>query len=1127
MTDRDDPLARDAAHREAALDTRRSFLVQAPAGSGKTELLIQRYLALLATVSSPQRVVAVTFTRKAANEMRERVVAALREAREGTPVAGPHRALTRRLAEAALSHADAKGWSVLDYPAQLAIGTIDSLCGRIARQAPLSSGLTSSPRPVDDARGLHLEAARATLASADPASPAWRTLLARLDNDAEMTVRYLAKLLERRDQWLRHLGKRDAATWRAELEELLTREIEAELSVVRSALVPWLEPLIVECAKLAARYLASEGDALNAWLAYAAAQGALPPATAEHVGVWRALAEWLMVKNEPRLRTVMDRRQGIPPKSIDRGRPVEARDRMLAALQMQSGVAETLHVARVLPSPAYEDDAWAAIEALLEILPGAAAQLLVVFATRGTCDYAQYTLAALQALGDADAPSDLLMRLDLAIDHLLVDEFQDTSEAQYQLIGKLTSGWTQDDGRTLFAVGDPMQSIYRFRDAEVRLFLESREDARIGHVPVRFIDLARNFRSQGHIVSWVNRVFPGVLAGHNDPWSGAVAFAPAAASKAEGEEGPPTLDLALDHHDEARLVVARVQHAIAHTTGDIAILVRARADLVRILPALRAADVGFAAVELDALADRQAVQDLVSLTHALVQPADRLAALAVLRAPWCGLTLPDLVALASRLDNRGLPALCASADAIAGCTDDGASRWRALAATLAPAFAEHATGSLADRVRGTWLALGGPACAPEAIDLAAADDYFSLLRAYESAGDIPDWQGFVDELGRRFATSTQDVFARVKVMTLFKAKGLEFETVVIPGLADAKGGDDNELLRWRARKGGLLIATARARGGAKDPVYEYLRWLASAELDHELGRILYVGTTRACRRLHLVAVAKVDEHGDWKAPSSKTPLGKLWERLAQDRGAPPEVSAPPDEQSVPAPPLRRLSSAFALPPLREGVTSPFGTPEPTPPPPFEWAHPAAAAVGTVSHRVLAQFAREPVERFDDARLEAAMPRIRNDLIGEGVDADDLSQALRDVASVVRAVRDDPRGRWLFDATHAEAVSEWPLAGVDEGSIVHVTLDRSFVADGVRWIVDFKTGRHEGGSPDAFLAREVERYRGQLERYARVVSAIDARPIRLALYYPLVAGGWREWAFARWDAQPSGTQASLF
>jgi ATP-dependent helicase/nuclease subunit A len=120
------------------------------------------------------------------------------------------------------------------------------------------------------------------------------------------------------------------------------------------------------------------------------------------------------------------------------------------------------------------------------------------------------------------------------------------------------------------------------------------------------------------------------------------------------------------------------------------------------------------------------------------------------------------------------------------------------------------------------------------------------------------------------------------------------------------------------------------------------------------------------------------------------------------------------------------------------------------------------------------------------------------------------------------LRGDARGQWLFDTTHADAVSEWALGGVDDGAVVHVTLDRSFVAGGVRWIVDFKTGRHEGADTAVFLDREVERYRAQLNRYARIVRALDSRPIRLGLYYPLVRDGWREWAF-----EAPGTQAALF
>ena len=112
-----------------------------------------------------------------------------------------------------------------------------------------------------------------------------------------------------------------------------------------------------------------------------------------------------------------------------------------------------------------------------------------------------------------------------------------------------------------------------------------------------------------------------------------------------------------------------------------------------------------------------------------------------------------------------------------------------------------------------------------------------------------------------------------------------------------------------------------------------------------------------------------------------------------------------------------------------------------------------------------------------------------------------------VQDAVRRTLTDPRGRWLFDPRHQAAHSEWPLSGLENDAIVHVVLDRTFVTGGTRWIVDFKTGVHEGGDPEAFLESETERYRGQLSRYARLVRALEpSRPIRLALYYPLVTDG---------------------
>ena len=158
--------AADTAARAQALDVRRSWLVQAPAGSGKTELLVQRILALLAVVDEPERLVATTFTVKAAHEMRARVMRALTEARAAVAPTSAHHGQTLALASAALARDEQLGWQLLDYPGRLDIGTLDALAQRIAHQAPIASALGNVP-PVDtEPRRLHKAAALAALSSA-------------------------------------------------------------------------------------------------------------------------------------------------------------------------------------------------------------------------------------------------------------------------------------------------------------------------------------------------------------------------------------------------------------------------------------------------------------------------------------------------------------------------------------------------------------------------------------------------------------------------------------------------------------------------------------------------------------------------------------------------------------------------------------------------------------------------------------------------------------------------------------------------------------------------------------------------------------------------------------------------
>ena len=1113
--------ARDAANRTAALDVGGSFLVQAPAGSGKTELLIQRFLALLPHVDRPDRVVAMTFTRKAAAEMRDRVTKALAEAEANKPIDDALEIETRALARRALERDRTLGWHLVDHPAQLRIYTIDAFCASIARRAPIATRFGAPPRIDDKTVLLHREAARSALVAADPADVRWRALLDHVDNDTSTVIDLLTDMLAKRDQWLKHLVGRDPIALRGAAEATLVIEIESELARIVELFPADLEPELASFLREAATNLADHPAHAERrhWMERCAANGGLPGANAGALADWRMLAGWMLTE-KGKWRFGFGAREGFPPKGNGPGRRDREhfKTRMTAFIDACSavpGLRETLDVARRLPFPTYDDASWNVIAALLELLPRLAAQLKLTFAEAGVIDPPEAMLMAIDALGNPDAPSDLLLRLDLSIAHLLIDEFQDTSDAQIALLERLTAGWVSGDGRTVFAVGDPMQSIYRFREAEVRLFLEAQRTLRIGTVPVTFIDLTRNFRSQARIVEWLNDVFPPVFAARDDPWRSAVAYAPSVAA-CPAIARTPTLDVYADPEAEAEGVVSLVKAALAAQSEHIAILVRARPHLNSILPALRRGGIAFAAVDLESLAQRQAILDLLSLTHALTQPADRLAWLAVLRAPWCGVTLPDLYTLSQTAATSDWCEAVTAPSVRAQLSPEGAARLERFAAVISPALESRGRASLVARVRGAWLGLGGPACIAEPLDLDAAERFFALLGVHESAGDLRDYDVFCATLEDLMAAPNGAAEAQVSVMTLHKAKGLQFDTVILPALDRVPARNGESLLRWRMRPHGLLLAPRKARGGSDDPVYRYVGDLADDEEEAELARLLYVGCTRAKSQLHLTATLRHRQTDtgalECETPQRRSALAKLWPVLGTQLPEPVDVDAKAAIVNVAPLLLRRLPIGYRPP--EPSATIPFGFATASHEPiarEFDWAHATAAAIGTVAHRVLAQIGREGIKAWDLNRQRSARSRIERELTNAGVDREAMASSIDAVCEVIERVTNDARGRWLFEPAHEEAQSELALAGDDDGALVHVTLDRTFVANGVRWIVDFKTGRHEGANVARFMDTEVERYGAQLERYARIARGLDARSrLRLALYYPLVEGGWREW-----------------
>ncbi len=1127
----------DQAARARALDPNTSFIVQAPAGSGKTGLLSQRFLRLLAGVDAPEEIVAITFTRKAASEMRQRILSALEQAGSNAAPDSDHERHTWELAQHALARDRERGWQLLANPARLRIQTIDSLCAALARQMPILSRFGAVPAIAEDASPLYLDAARNTIAELE-SEAAWSDAIAHLvqhlDNRLDKLQDLISTMLARRDQWLRHIADPNhAALARETLEAAMANLVSDALALVSPQIPDTCVPELLNLARFAASQTADQAAPIVACLDLQM----LPGAQVTERRQWEGLAA-LLLTGDGSWRKRITKNEGFPAAGNAKNAQEKAlfdnmKQRMVALLKALES-AEPLRVAlaamRALPPHRYTDEQWATLQALITALRVAAAHLELVFGARGQVDFPALVQAAIQALGAPQAPTDLALALDYRIRHLLVDEFQDTSFNQYELLKRLTAGWQAHDGHTLFVVGDPMQSIYRFREAEVGLFLAARAHG-IGQVPLEFLRLMVNFRSQQGIVDWINEKFPQVLAAHDNVAAGAVSYAPSTARHALLPAPAVTVYPALvnDKTAEAQQVVAIVQQARReHAHGTTAILVRGRSHLTEVVAALQQAKLRFQAVEIERLAHRPVVQDLLALTRALCHAGDRIAWLALLRAPYCGLTLADLYLLAGDDSERTLIDLLHEAARVEQLSAAGRQRLARVLPVLDTALAERARSSLRAAVEGVWIALGGPACVADATDLEDGEVYLQLLENLGTGGALPDVHELNQHVEQLFALPDVAANNALQLMTMHKAKGLEFDTVILPGLGRKPRHDEEKLLQWleRSRESGesdLLLAPISAQGEDKNPMATYLQGLAQAKGRYEDGRLLYVAATRARQRLHLLGHVTVQEREGSAVlapPQAGSLLACLWPVVApdfqsafarhadtaallQDRIAPSLAAQPrsllaPDWTAPPPPPGVVLAGAVAERAPGELLE-------------FDWAGETARHVGTVVHRLLQHLGKTGVDAPALPDMQS-FPRIaRTLLLRLGVPQGHLGVALAKVTAAMQAVVQDQRGQWILSNRHADARCELALSGVRAGWVNHLVIDRTFVDEhGTRWIIDYKTGAHSGGGIEAFLDREQERYRPQLERYADIMRHLDSRPIRLGLYFPLL-GGWREWS----------------
>ena len=627
----------DADERAKALDPAHSIIVQAPAGSGKTTLLTQRFLRLLAATDVPESIVAITFSRKAAEEMRARVMGALSAVTQSNHELD---VVTAKWAQAAQENAARRQWALESNPRRLRILTIDALAQLIVRRHPLLAGGTGAQQVVEDAQtGLYSQAARNTIEEIGTASEwsnAVSRIVAHVDNDWARLERLISNMLAKRDQWLQPV-----------VSDPTRESIENVLALIISeALAPLGQQLALNADRNELleilRFCGSELKSLNVEtpIADLADLTQLPGGDVADLRVWRGLAQ-LFLTEQDTPRKQLNKNQGFPAKD-KQAKALKARMAEIIGASDARFLAALSAVKR-LPDAQFDDQHWGNLSALFTVLKLAAAHLGLVFQHTGMVDFTEVALSALTALGADDAPSDASLLLDHQIDHLLIDEFQDTSVIQYALIARLIAGWSAEQSRSLFLVGDPKQSIYRFRQADVSRFSDTFRTERFAQVPLIALHLRANFRSDPNVIDWVNQA-EAKMAKLDPKFPVSPPLAAVKSAHALADVALHQLSPGESSGQRVVDIVRRIQNqSSTHLTQpSIAVLVRNRSHLQDITQQLRAANISMLATDIDKLLEQPVVSDLWALTRALLHPADNTAWLAILRAPWLGLNLREL-----------------------------------------------------------------------------------------------------------------------------------------------------------------------------------------------------------------------------------------------------------------------------------------------------------------------------------------------------------------------------------------------------------------------------------------------------------------------------------------------------
>lgn len=842
----------DIELRERALHLR-SFIVEAPAGSGKTRLLTDRYLKLLTIVDAPEEIIAITFTKKAASEMKSKILDRIKKG--DSP-----------FAQTILKRSQEKNWGIERDLSRLKIMTIDKFCHNVVSQIPILSKIGNNPNVTDIPEKFYEESVKQTLQSKENIEDI-KIVFTHYDNEYEKITRRLVAMMSIRDQWKSRCHKLTQKVNAKIIEEsnaYLDHLVKPIYQKIKDSLNhDQLNDLIqvlhyLENTKLRKDIKLENKNSFNFDI--------------EEISLWHTIAQILFTDKNTR-RTSISTREGF--KNDKEGEIYKAKCLNLPNI-------DYLTTIKNIPQPINEEYV-IKLKSIANLLLQCDKRLRHLFRQTNTVDFIEIIEIANEALGKNEAASDLLLSLDYKISHLLIDEFQDTSRSHFNFLKKIVDGWSSEAQKTIFCVGDPMQSIYKFREADVSIFIEAKKNG-FNTIPLEIIKLKDNWRSSSLIVNEVNQIFEKILPKEDSVTEGAVSYKSFFSAKKENRSIKSefkfhalTFDQGTDIDTEEAKYVCNL---IDTLPGDekIAILTRSRSHLSELINYIRKfkPTLKFNAVEIDALDQHQSIQDILSLSYAMLDFSDRIHWLAILRAPWCGIKLNDLALLFEDDHTSTVWEIINDAKKINVISSDGRKRINRLVDILKNAFEHQHKVHIRRFIESVWMNLGGELCLHNPNDIVDINKFFDILQTSSTPIAI-DFELVEDQISKNYLSDIPSAEERIHFFTIHKAKGLEFDTVIIPSLNSTTRASDKKMIMHEnyIKNNHVYDITAFSEPNNKLPhLHDLIYNIEKNKEENELKRLLYVAMTRAKTKLHLIGSVLLK---DELAPASNSFLSVLWD----------------------------------------------------------------------------------------------------------------------------------------------------------------------------------------------------------------------------------------------------------